>query len=95
MIRAGRVSRQPGPTDHLLVRIIRQQILKRQPFTSTQPFARQCQRQSTKGIASQLESDGQRETASVWRSRGENPQAMFAQAWLEATALEARYEEKG
>jgi ubiquinone/menaquinone biosynthesis C-methylase UbiE len=44
-------------------------------------------------IASQLERDGQRETASVWRSWGENPQAMFAQAWFEATALKAKTEE--
>jgi hypothetical protein len=38
-------------------------------------------------IASQLERDGQREHASVWRRWGENPEAMFAQAWFAATAF--------
>jgi ubiquinone/menaquinone biosynthesis C-methylase UbiE len=41
-------------------------------------------------IASQLERDEQRESASVWRSWGENPQAMFAQAWFEAIAFKGR-----
>ncbi len=36
-------------------------------------------------IASQLEKDGQAEHARVWRKWGENPEAMFAQAWFEAT----------
>jgi ubiquinone/menaquinone biosynthesis C-methylase UbiE len=38
-------------------------------------------------IASQLERDGQKEHASVWRTWGENPEAMFAQAWFESTAF--------
>jgi ubiquinone/menaquinone biosynthesis C-methylase UbiE len=38
-------------------------------------------------IASQLERDGQKEHASVWRKWGENPEAMFAQAWFESTAF--------
>ena len=41
-------------------------------------------------IASQLERDGQREHASVWRKWGENPEAMFAQAWFEGTAFKRR-----
>ena len=36
-------------------------------------------------IASQLETDGQHAHAAAWRAWGENPQAMFAQAWFEAT----------
>lgn len=36
-------------------------------------------------IASQLERDGQHAHADAWRAWGENPQAMFAQAWFEAT----------
>ena len=35
-------------------------------------------------IASQLENDGQVQHAQAWRKWGENPEAMFAQAWFEA-----------
>jgi ubiquinone/menaquinone biosynthesis C-methylase UbiE len=38
-------------------------------------------------IASQLERDGEIEYASVWRKWGENPEAMFAQAWFEGIAF--------
>jgi SAM-dependent methyltransferase len=36
-------------------------------------------------LASQMERDGQPDRAEVGRKWGENPQAMFAQAWFEAT----------
>jgi hypothetical protein len=38
-------------------------------------------------IASQLEREGQREHASVWRAWGANPEARFAQAWFEGTGF--------
>ena len=37
-------------------------------------------------IAAQLENDGQPGHGAAWRKWGENPEALFAQAWFEATA---------
>lgn len=37
-------------------------------------------------IASQLENDGQPGHGAAWRKWGQHPEAMFAQAWFEATA---------
>jgi ubiquinone/menaquinone biosynthesis C-methylase UbiE len=41
-------------------------------------------------IASQLERDGQRKNASVWRAWGDNPEAIFAQAWFEGIAFKRK-----